>query len=756
MCSLVARVTNAFGAPALVSALVLALLDSVRMRPPGIQYKGQARNPDLLQHDEASTASGSSRSSPAQLPALDGPPSTLSDGSLREAKRAAIIRGLDYLQRSGEAMFRNDNLASRHGADLMLPFYVPRPSSAGSPEERHAWRVATRLASEWRSRTVKRASYLPPRVPPAELLDLMQGLYSLECLGMAEPTVHAAVLERSAAWGAIDYFKYDPAAGEPHDQLRELCMCGARPPAAASECPHCRRPAIPMSKFDVWLEALVWSFHGCRMRIGLGACFFDVLRQVCAAFGHLFPRRATLQQKDRHYLTYALTHVIYALNNFDERSLDPALFPPSVPTFMKEQLRAAIDADDPDLAGELLDCLKCLGEGGTPESVAAERFLLSAQSSADGGWVCKGEADLYSRYHASLVAVAALMDHTYAAHGPVFPRAADVLPAWFGGTSAAHDAKLAVAQYRISASNGANTCGDGGVAATSRAMDELEVCKEVEWVGPDWSRAGFDCGAQSGGGGGQSDGSADACRGCRALAPTACDAQPSTCDVTTGASVDMLCLCDVDHTHAEARRLAAEACRESETLVPQYPLPPQQRRVVSMLPVMRRIHVREALLADKRRQHSHGLQLEARALNHRKFVDRGGGINAFRDLTRHHAAAATAPAAASFAVAAAAAMEAEMALAGRGGSQRSFLDRASLSYSSAPDRVGTAAASLAASTSARPLATPTTGRLPSLARSCGATSVGNVSAPKRVVSAPHPPAAAQPTQRWQSSSLRLT
>ena len=26
-----------------------------------------------------------------------------------------------------------------------------------------------------------------------------------------------------------------------------------------------------MSRFDVWLEALVWSFHGCRMRIGLGA-----------------------------------------------------------------------------------------------------------------------------------------------------------------------------------------------------------------------------------------------------------------------------------------------------------------------------------------------------------------------------------------------------------------------------------------------------------------------------------------------------
>ena len=57
-------------------------------------------------------------------------------------------------------------------------------------------------------------------------------------------------------------------------------------------------------------------------------------------------------------------------------------------------------------------------------------------SSADGGWICKGEQDLFSRYHASLVAVAALMDHTYRAHGPVFPRAVDVLPGWFGNGAA--------------------------------------------------------------------------------------------------------------------------------------------------------------------------------------------------------------------------------------------------------------------------------------------------------------------------------
>ena len=278
-----------------------------------------------------------------------------------ELKRRAIIKGLDFLLSMGETLFRNETLSSKHGADVLLPFYVPTSKAAASPEERHALKVALRLAAEWRSRAAKVVK-LPPSIPPSELLDMMQGLYSLECLGLSEPVLREQLFEKSANYGAVDFLKYDPKLGEPAANLREACMCGAKPAAGAAECPKCKRPTVPMSKFDVWLEALVWSFHGCRMRIGLGACFFDVLRQVCHAFGRLYPQREALCEKDKHYLTYALTHVIYALNNFDERSLPPSLFPAEVPSYLREQMKHAIRADDPDLAGELLDCL-VLGEG---------------------------------------------------------------------------------------------------------------------------------------------------------------------------------------------------------------------------------------------------------------------------------------------------------------------------------------------------------------------------------------------------------
>lgn len=273
-------------------------------------------------------------------------------------KQQAITRGLDFLQNLGETMFRNEQLAAKHGPDILLPFYIP-PATAirATEEERHALRVATRLANEWKARTARSACHLPLKVPPAQLLSLMQGCYSLQGLGMGDPALHAQLLDRAGALGAADFFRFDPTAGEPPTGVCEDCMCGARLPPNAAECHHCRRPSVPMSQFDVWLEALVWSFHGCQMRIGLGACFFDVLKQVCTAFGRQYPRRKSLCVKDRHYLTYALTHVIYALNNFDERSLPASLFPPNVPAFMREQLVGAMKDDDPDLAGELLDCL---------------------------------------------------------------------------------------------------------------------------------------------------------------------------------------------------------------------------------------------------------------------------------------------------------------------------------------------------------------------------------------------------------------
>ena len=216
------------------------------------------------------------------------PQSSVQEEDWALAKRRAIIAGLDFIRSLGLQLFRNEALAERHGADILVPFFVPQSGMPATEEERHALSVASELAAEWHSLT--KARRLPPKPPPSVLLDLMQGLYSIECIGRSDGALRQQLAERAARWGPIDFFRYDPLQGDPPAGVREDCACGAKVACEAKECATCRRPAVAMNRFDVWLEALVWSFHGCRMRIGLGCCFFDVLRQVWRAEAELRPR----------------------------------------------------------------------------------------------------------------------------------------------------------------------------------------------------------------------------------------------------------------------------------------------------------------------------------------------------------------------------------------------------------------------------------------------------------------------------------
>ena len=122
-------------------------------------------------------------------------------------KHRAIVAGLEYIRTLGHSLFRNETLWARHGADILIPFFLPR--RGGTAAERHALGVATELAGVWRERAEARRRVDQLRTAePAELLGLMQGAYSLECLGMPLPALRQQLAERCAAYGAVDFLKY--------------------------------------------------------------------------------------------------------------------------------------------------------------------------------------------------------------------------------------------------------------------------------------------------------------------------------------------------------------------------------------------------------------------------------------------------------------------------------------------------------------------------------------------------------------------
>eukprot|EP00966_Prymnesium_polylepis_P298291 6892536-Prymnesium_polylepis.1 len=60
-------------------------------------------------------------------------------------------------------------------------------------------------------------------------------------------------------------------------------------------------------------------------------------------------------------------------------------------------------------------------------------------------------------------------------------------------------------------------------------------------------------------------------------------------------------------------------------MVPQWPLPRSDRKTVALLPVMRRMEVRERVLADKLRQRGGAIRQKVRDADYERFVCRGGG-----------------------------------------------------------------------------------------------------------------------------------
>ena len=82
-------------------------------------------------------------------------------------------------------------------------------------------------------------------------------------------------------------------------------------------------------------------------------------------------------------------------------------------------------------------------------------------------------------------------------------------------------------------------------------------------------------------------------------------------------------LCSVDHENADRRRAVEEAERMSSQLLLRHPLPPGDRKVVELLPVMRRIAVREAVMVDKVRQRAEHIRTQLREeAEHRFHVHR--------------------------------------------------------------------------------------------------------------------------------------
>jgi hypothetical protein len=288
-----------------------------------------------------------------------------------DARRAAIDRALDFLYRSAS----DDAIFSRQGFDLLWAFYSISHTASDRKLREAAQRDGHELALRWR----RSRQHVPADAGAEDIYQLVMGSYAADRLGVPDPRLKAELQLAAAKFSARDYLGFD----------------------AAHEPPRLDDP----NRYDVWSGALIRSYMGDAYGVTLGAHYRDVVQWL--------PRLRSYDGHDEDMefdIFYAITHVIYTLNHYNERRIAGSLLPDEI-AFLRRKLKAAIVDEDPEMVGEALDCLKAAGFERDPQVKDGVKFLISTQL-PDGAWADSDDGG-YTAYHSAWTGIDGLRDYHF-------------------------------------------------------------------------------------------------------------------------------------------------------------------------------------------------------------------------------------------------------------------------------------------------------------------------------------------------------
>jgi hypothetical protein len=189
----------------------------------------------------------------------------------------------------------------------------------------------------------------------------------------------------AARYSAADFLKFDPA----------------REPASSLQF---------KDKYEIWLDALIATYRGDVYGVRFGASYDDVLRRIRVMRPYPSPKKLGLDET--FYATYAITHVIYTLNDYGKYRLSRSWLPQEY-KYLRQNLSEAIEEEDPEMLGEFMDTLRAFGMSEKDAPIrAAVAFELSHQN-ADGSWGDLKSESLYDRYHSTWTAVDGLREYLF-------------------------------------------------------------------------------------------------------------------------------------------------------------------------------------------------------------------------------------------------------------------------------------------------------------------------------------------------------
>jgi hypothetical protein len=332
-----------------------------------------------------------------------GSPTPLWPGSryTDQDRDRAVERGLRYVAK----VAADPEIFREWGHDLLWCFY-----SIGATAKNRKLREMARGIGQERARQWRRDHPEPPGDDPGELSDFVFGADTARRLGVPDNGLRELVRKAAARYSADYFLDFDPAREPPpSDVPRECPKCKYQNRRGAVKCEKCNTALTFESRYEVWRDALIATYTGDVYGVKLGASYDDVLRWI--AVMRPYPALEKIGPREAGHVIYAITHVVYTLNDYGRYRISPAWLPEEF-EYLKKNLTEAAKEDDPEMLGEFMDTLRAFGMSEKDALIRAGVEYQLAHQNPDGSWGDLKD-DIYSRYHSTWTAVDGLREYRF-------------------------------------------------------------------------------------------------------------------------------------------------------------------------------------------------------------------------------------------------------------------------------------------------------------------------------------------------------
>jgi len=331
-------------------------------------------------------------------------------------RETSIKRGLDFIYRVAGTPDGFDS----YGSLLICCFALVGATSRDASLRQLARSRARKLAQRWN----RAHPFVPHDATPDLVPRFILVRYAQSRLGLRDVALNAQIRAAVKLFSAQELLGFDPVIEPPANDLPYQCDCGMKNQRGRTFCKQCRRRLEIQSRYRVWMGALASTYISERCGIFFGAGYPDVLKWI--RIMRPYPRGIDQNVEFLRDAVYAVTHLVYTLNDYGTYRLRPSWLPREF-AFLKANVASACARNDPELLGELLDSLKAFGlRASHPIIIRGTKFLLASQNE-DGSWGDPDEENIRTRCHTTWTAIDGLRAYAWRGERLIRPELKSIL-----------------------------------------------------------------------------------------------------------------------------------------------------------------------------------------------------------------------------------------------------------------------------------------------------------------------------------------